>query len=269
MTDKLIFVDTVVGRALLARALQGLQGAGMVEGSIENPTSTSAFTMAAREISIPSDAIARPSSAEFQTAKADLDGLVGVFRAILGPVLPGAGGGSSAAAPAPAAGGRLSLRMDGGQGSAHISFLGNGPSMASAGAEDEMEDAEAPAGAAGAKRTRLGMSDADLARACTAVNLPVAQPTPQFLVDKPLDVRMYTPLLIELYSSIRKVNEGVGRLAAEVFQFEGEFLELSATAVGALPTTPLVAALDTSHGSRFFHRLDQLREAGTNMLNMH
>ena len=72
------------------------------------------------------------------------------------------------------------------------------------------------------------MSNADLARACSAVDTPAAKVTPQFLVDKPLDVHMYTPLLIrvDLYASVRKVNEGISRLAAEINQFEGDFLEL-------------------------------------------
>ncbi len=48
--------------------------------------------------------------------------------------------------------------------------------------------------ATGVKRQRLGMTDPDLARACTIMDMPAARATPQFLVDKPLDVRMYTPL---------------------------------------------------------------------------
>jgi len=112
------------------------------------------------------------------------------------------------------------------------------------------EDTSAP------KRKRLGMSDADLSRACTIMDMPAARVTPQFLVDKPLDVRMYTPLLIDLYASVRKVTEGVALLAKEIFVFEGDFLELSSAAVAALPTTKLFASCDVESGSRLLHRLE-------------
>ncbi len=48
------------------------------------------------------------------------------------------------------------------------------------------------------KPRRKGMPDSDLARACTVIDMPAAKATPQFLVDKPLDVRLYTLLLVDL-----------------------------------------------------------------------
>jgi hypothetical protein len=105
------------------------------------------------------------------------------------------------------------------------------------------------------------MSDADLARACTVIDMPAARVTPQFLVDKPLDVRMYTPILVDLYASVRKASEGIALLAKEVFVFEGDFLELSPAAVAALPTTPLFATCDTTSGSRLLHRLESVHAA--------
>jgi hypothetical protein len=102
------------------------------------------------------------------------------------------------------------------------------------------------------------MSDSDLARACTAMDMPTAKVTPPFLVDKPLDVRMYTPLLVDLYASVRKMAEGISLLAKEVYVFEGDFLELSLAAVATLPTTPLFASCDTTTGSRLLHRLETL-----------
>jgi hypothetical protein len=47
------------------------------------------------------------------------------------------------------------------------------------------------------------MSDAELASACTIMNLPAAQATAEFLKDKPLDVCLYTPRLIDLYTIVR------------------------------------------------------------------
>lgn len=49
------------------------------------------------------------------------------------------------------------------------------------------------------------MSDSDLARVCIIMDMPAARATPQFLVDKPLDVRMYTLLLVDLYAGVRKM----------------------------------------------------------------
>jgi hypothetical protein len=111
------------------------------------------------------------------------------------------------------------------------------------------------------KRKRLGMSDSDLARACTVVDMPPAKATPRFLVDKPLDVRLYTPLLVELYASVRKVLEGLSLAAREVYEFEGDFLELSPEEVAALPTTPMFDTCDIETGSRLLHRLETIQAA--------
>lgn len=141
-------------------------------------------------------------------------------------------------APRPHAG-RLSINVEGGGGgpsSTRLSFSAH--SGAAAGGPSSSQATEAAAAAdfpSGVKRARLGMTDADLARACTSADMPAARVTPQFLVDKPLDVRMYTPLLIDLYTSVRKVNEGISRLAAEIFQFEGEFLDLPEATAGTWP----------------------------------
>ena len=47
---------------------------------------------------------------------------------------------------------------------------------------------------------RLSMSEEDLSRACTAMEIRCHSETPRFLVDKPLDVRMYTPERVSLYA---------------------------------------------------------------------
>jgi len=88
-----------------------------------------------------------------------------------------------------ACGGRMSLHTEGARASAQLSFAGGAAANGASSMEDGMEEAtdDVPA-AAGAKRQRLSITDSDLARACTVMDLPVARPaTPQFLVDKPLD----------------------------------------------------------------------------------
>ena len=97
------------------------------------------------------------------------------------------------------------------------------------------------------------------------MDMPAARVTPQFLVDKPLDVRMYTPLLVDLYASVRKMAEGLSLLAKEVYVFEGDFLELSPAAVAALPTTQLFASCDKSGGSRLLHRLETVHAAAVQL----
>jgi hypothetical protein len=107
------------------------------------------------------------------------------------------------------------------------------------------------------------MSCSDLARACTVMDMPAAKATPQFLADKPLDVRMYTPLLVELYASVPKVLEGLSLLAREVLTFEGDFFEMSPETVALLPSTPLFATRDIKSESRLFHRLETLHAVAT------
>jgi hypothetical protein len=97
------------------------------------------------------------------------------------------------------------------------------------------------------------MPDADLVRARTAMDLPAAQATPDFLKDRSHDVRLYTPLFVELCQHVRQMNKAISRLAAELYVFEGDFLELKPAAAAALPPTPLVASINTAKGSRFFH----------------
>ena len=72
------------------------------------------------------------------------------------------------------------------------------------------------------------MSEEDLSRACTAVEIRCHSETPRFLVDKPLDVRIYTQERVALYTCSRKVTTSMlGKLAAELIKFECHFLELS------------------------------------------
>ncbi len=104
------------------------------------------------------------------------------------------------------------------------------------------------------------MSDANLAHACTVMDLPAAQATPEFLKDQLHDVRMYTPRLIERYTFDRQVNEAILQLAAEVYAFKGDFLELTPAVATSFPTTPLVASMNTAKGSHFLHQLELPRE---------
>ena len=66
-----------------------------------------------------------------------------------------------------------------------------------------------------------------------------------------------TCLLIDLYASVRKVNE-------EISQFEGDFRvleqpEATASSLAQVAPSHLTAALDSTGGSRLFHWMDELR----------
>jgi len=268
-TNLIRFIDTTLGQVLLKSAIRKLKAAGLPSSEDDGNTSDhdisiETFTASVGEIMVPAADGNKPASDGYKEAHGNFDAMVSIFMGSIEPPPT-----QREARTVPAAGaGRMSLSMEGAaQASAQLSFVGSTAASGAEPSDGDMEEVtdDVPA-AAGAKRQRLGMTDSDLARACTVMDLPVARPaTPQFLVDKPLDVRLYTPLLIDLYSSVRKVNERISQLAAEVLQFEGDFLELSAPAVAALPTTPLVASMNTAAGSRFFHKLDLLRETAATL----
>ena len=106
------------------------------------------------------------------------------------------------------------------------------------------------------------MSDHDLLRACTAMDIPVHRETPKFLVDKPLEVRMYTPELIALYTCSREVTLMMGKLAAELIKFEGDFLEMTSPDFEKAEPTPLVMSMDTTSSPLLFRWLCELRSTG-------
>jgi hypothetical protein len=105
---------------------------------------------------------------------------------------------------------RVDLSMSGGSGMVQLSFGAAGGAGASAAEADKDEEEDTSAQTL-TKRAHFCMSDAELARACTIMNLPAAQATSEFLKDKPLDVRLYTPRLIELYTTVRQTNEAISR----------------------------------------------------------
>ena len=102
------------------------------------------------------------------------------------------------------------------------------------------------------------MSKQDLSRACTAMEICCHRETPRFLVDKPLDVWMYTPELVALYTCSREVTSTMGKLAAELIKFEGDFLEMSSPDFEKAEHTPLTKSMDVTAGSQMFCWLDEL-----------
>jgi hypothetical protein len=143
-------------------------------------------------------------------------------------------------------------------GAATFAFGGAARKETSTGAS--MEDVPRSNGKAPVRR--LGMTEADLARAHGVLDLAAPKTAIEFLEDKPLDVRMYTPLLADMHNGVRKVLDAVNTVAGEVFEFEGDFFELSPEAVDVLPTTPLFATCDVESGSRLLHRLETAHAAG-------
>ena len=254
MAESVPFISTMTGQLRMKAGRIQLLKLGIPDDG-DNSLSMVDFQNHTGAILVPAAVKDAPKSKEMEDAIAAFQDIVNVFVASLEADhqeaedigMDGRLSGSPSAVrvdvTGPAAGAAISFSSAGG--------AGTSSSSSSAGATGGSTDD----GASGSKRPRLGMSEADLARACTVMNMPGARATPQFLVDKPLDVRMYTPLLVELYGNVRKVAEGISLLAREVLVFEGDFLELSPSAVAALPTTPLFESCDKTSGSRLLHRL--------------
>ena len=252
MSDQKAYIETNVGKTALKHAKALLRKNG-VQDSNEDEISIEDFVSAVSGIAVPASVGdgGLVLSPEMTAARENFDA---IFNKFISDYVDSHDGDDdvmaddgAAARGAPAS---AKLLVRGMEGSANVTFGGGRtPGTTTAEAAEE-EDPSPP------KRKRLGMSDADLSRACTIMDMPAARVTPQFLVDKPLDVRMYTPLLIDLYSSVRKMTDGVALLAKEIFVFEGDFLELSPAAVADLPTTKLFASCDIESGSRLLHRLE-------------
>ena len=256
-SDQKPFIESLGGRVAFITAQRTLTANGLpVVASSGDAFSMDDFIRAASAITAPSALVDRNSlsAPEMITAMSDFKINFDTFNdyALSLPAEDNSGPGPAKeiSAAIDIGGTIATARFSTTSGSSGSSAGGRASGSSSAGGTTE--DDPAP------KRQRLGMSDADLARACTIVDMPAARVTPQFLVDKPLDVRMYTPLLVDLYASVRKMAEGISLLAKEVYAFEGDFLELSPAAVAALPTTPLFASCDIEHGSRLLHRLETI-----------
>ena len=109
------------------------------------------------------------------------------------------------------------------------------------------------------------MSDADLSRACGAIDIVGARPVPLSSLTSH-SVRLYTQLLVQLYKSVKVTNEAVSRVARELFEFEGDFLDVPTADLEKLGPTPLAESMDTSEGSCLFHRVDQLHATAVLLL---
>ena len=258
MSDQKKYVETNAGILVLKSAKSHLRRANVPDTS-DDVASIEDFVRAVSDITVPTavgDAgNVQVLSPEMSAARKNFDAILNGFLAdhANAQTADDEMVGEDAASQEKPASAKILVRGIDGTWSANFNFGGGRTSDSPSGGAAEAameEDTSAP------KRKRLGMSDADLSRACTIMDMPAARVTPQFLVDKPLDVRMYTPLLIDLYASVRKMTEGVALLAKEIFVFEGDFLELSSAAVAALPTTKLFASCDVESGSRLLHRLE-------------
>ena len=266
MAESMKYIDTPSGVIKLKFAKLRLVSLKLPPTGDDNTMSMEDFVTSVGGISVPSSVAANPLSKEmvdaeriFQAAAVAFEKNLADLADITRQMVPVE---DTRTEPAThddrTAGNAASLRVNvASTGNTTLSFSSGG---AGAGASSSAGGSPGDS-ATGVKRQRLGMSDSDLARACTIMDMPAARVTPQFLVDKPLDVRMYTPLLVDLYANVRKVAEGISLLAREIFTFEGDFLELSSTTVAALPTTPLYASCDTASGSRLLHRMEVVHAA--------
>jgi len=256
MTDFIAFIETPAGKLQLKAAMLKLSKCG-VPLNDDVAMCREDFALSVANIMVPREAIAQVTSPEMVTALANFQHCLELFErnhedTMLQEEVPDNVGRASGSGGRPA-GASASVTIEG-SASGEANFRLN---PAQGGGSSSGGTAENPA----AKRQRLGMSDSDLARACTVIDMPAAKATPQFLADKPLDVRMYTPLLVDLYASVRKVLGDLSLLAREVLSFDGDFLEMSPEAVALLPSTALFATCDLESGSRLFHRLETLHAA--------
>ena len=266
MTESTKYIDTPSGALKLKIAKIRLTSLKLPPTGDDGTLSIEDFVASVSGICVPSSVMLNTSSKEmsdaehiFQTAATAFEKNVADLNEVTRRTAPAKDmGAESAMHDGRAADSAASLRVNvASTGNASLSISSGG-----AGAGTSSSAGGSPGDSAvGIKRQRLGMSDSDLARACTAMDMPAARVTPQFLVGKPLDVRMYTPLLVDLYANVRKVAEGISLLAREVLMFDGDFLELPSAAVAALPTTPLYASCDTASGSRLLHRLESVHAA--------
>jgi hypothetical protein len=266
MTESTRYIDTPSGALKLKVAKIRLSTLKLPPTGDDNTLSIEDFVASVAGICVPSSVILNTPSKEmtdaehiFQTAAAAFEQNLADLIEVTRRTAPAEDMRAESAAHGDrAAGNTASLRVNvASTGSASLSISSGG-----AGAGTSSSAGGSPGDSAvGGKRQRLGMSDSDLARACTIMDMPAARVTPQFLMDKPNDVRLYTPLLVDLYANVRKVADGISLLAREIFTFEGDFLELSSATVAALPTTPLYASCDTASGSRLLHRLEMVHAA--------
>ena len=252
MSDQMKYIETNAGLVAFKAAKFTLRRSG-IPGDSDEQASITDFARAVSDITVPTTvgSTGQVLSPEMSAARKNFDA---IFNGFINDLAETDEMVEDDAAPrAKNASAKILVSGTGMDGSARFNFGSRASETPPGGAAETTAEEEDPPAL---KRKRLGMSDADLSRACTIIDMPAARVTPQFLVDKPLDVRMYTPLLIDLYASVRKMTEGVALLAKEIYVFEGDFLELSAAAVAALPTTKLFASCDIESGSRLLHRLE-------------
>ena len=68
--------------------------------------------------------------------------------------------------------------------------------------------------------------------------------------------------MLALYTCSREVTSTMGKLAAELIKFEGDFLDLSSPDFEKAEHTPLMRSMDVTAGSRMFSWLGELRSIG-------
>ena len=193
----IVFVSRGAGRASIFHAKNRLRKLGVAE---TGECSIASFEEEAARIVVPERCMLLANSDEFREAAAMLSTLVDAYA------------GTDF---------QVHGRLDGSSNSMEEDERG------STSAIPTPSPREPPAASTTTAGPRLGMSEEDLSRACTAMEIRGHRETPRFLADKPLDVRMYTPELVALYTCSREVTSMMGKLAAELIKFEGDFLELS------------------------------------------
>jgi hypothetical protein len=195
--------EHLLGKMKCQALIQHLASVGFADNKEDGVTRASVEEALLDDIVIPGDA--NPSSPEFDKAMEEADAIQAFFACLIsGMCNPALALARAEATPV----NHMDISMTRGSGSAQFSFCtaGEGGAAATDTGEDDEEDATPQTFT---KRARFCMSNAELASACTVMNLPTAQAMPEFLKDRPLDVQLYTRRLIYLYMIVRQTKEAI------------------------------------------------------------
>ena len=236
-----LFPESNLGKPLMKRFLAEMVAANVDEESI------TAFLAMAAEFSISTKS--SPASADFKEAREHLTATVKYFIELAAEA--GAAGGANASVPAasppvPATDKPAALKTP------------------AAGAK-RPSDATGGGGAAPKKANVAKHVSASAESAVLNVSIDSAgvRSVPAFLVGKSLHVQLYTPELIKTFRAVRAANDAVEALGRELLEFEPDrnFLSLTEEEAAYAQPTALAAPMDTTCGSRLFHKLEKCRSA--------
>ena len=82
---------------------------------------------------------------------------------------------------------------------------------------------------------------------------------PKLLVNKPLDVQLYTPELVKLFLKSKAASEAVAALGGELQQFEGDYFALDALELENAPPIGLARTAPAGSLAPLLSKLEECR----------